>query len=119
MQVIESSVLNFTITDVRRSMDYDIIVRYEATPPGSWEDAKLTVIPQSPVDPNGVCRNWPGEVQLSVHLPVNQRSSVARPSVCLEAGKTYTVLLQIKKFLGNPDSPAGTILIDSASFKLK
>lgn len=114
MQAIEDSVLNFTVDDVQRTMWYDIIVRYEPKYPGTWDDAQIIIERDGPVDPDGPCADWrPEHDQLWVQLPTSQRSSVASPPVCLEAGKVYTVLLQLRKFAGPPESPTGTILIDS------
>ncbi|XP_058795433.1 laminin subunit beta-1 isoform X2 [Phymastichus coffea] len=115
MQVIEGSVLNFTIDDVRRSMWYDIIVRYEPKYPGVWEDARIVLERDGPPSPDGPCgSDWqPENDRLVVPLPANQRSSVAMPSVCLEADKIYTVLLEIRRFSGPGDSSMASILIDS------
>lgn len=117
MSAIEDSVLNFTVDGVRRTMWYDIIVRYEPKYSGTWDDAEIIIERDGPPDSEGPCGKWqPEEDRLWVQLPTNQRSSVASPPVCLEAGKVYTVLLQLRKFARPPDSPTASILIDSVSF---
>ena len=118
MQVLENSMLNFTIDDVRRSMWYDIVVRYEPKYGGTWDDAEIVIVRDGPPDPDGPCGPdyHPENDRLWVQLPTNQRSSVALPPVCLEAGKVYTVLLQIRKYAGPSDQPSASILIDSVSF---
>lgn len=113
MQVSESSLLNFTVDGIRRSMYYDIVVRYETKVPGNWEDAQLIVLRQNPPDPDGPCADWTEDSdRLHVELPSNQRRSTAVPGVCLETGQVYTVLLELKKY-GGPDSPSASVLIDS------
>ncbi|XP_001607740.1 laminin subunit beta-1 [Nasonia vitripennis] len=114
MSAIEDSVLNFTVDGVRRSMWYDIVVRYEPKYSGTWDDAEIIIERDGPPNSEGPCGKWqPEEDRLWVQLPTNQRSSVASPPVCLEAGKVYTVLLQLRKFARPPDAPTASILIDS------
>ncbi|XP_014221334.1 laminin subunit beta-1 isoform X1 [Trichogramma pretiosum] len=115
MQALEGSVLNFTIDNVKRSMWYDIIVRYEPKQHmGEWDDAQIAVERSEPIDPEGPCADWQPEYdKLWVQLSTSQRSSVAMPPVCLEAGKTYNVQLELRKFNGPADGPTPSILIDS------
>uniref|UniRef100_A0ABD2X9T7 Laminin subunit beta-1 n=1 Tax=Trichogramma kaykai TaxID=54128 RepID=A0ABD2X9T7_9HYME len=115
MQALEGSVLNFTIDNVKRSMWYDIIVRYEPKQHmGEWDDAQIAVERSEPIDPEGPCADWQPEYdKLWVQLSTSQRSSVAMPPVCFEAGKTYNVQLELRKFNGPADGPTPSILIDS------
>lgn len=114
MRVLEGSTLNFTIGDIRKSMEYDIIVRYEPVHPGVWEDVQIIVEREGPVDPDGPCAHWQPEDDRSwVQLPPNSRSAVSSSSVCLEAGKKYRILLQFKKFSSHMDTPSASILVDS------
>lgn len=116
MRTIEGSTLNFTIDDIRKSMMYDIIVRYEPVHPGTWNNVEINVERDGPVDPDGPCADWrPEDDHLWVQLPPNARSAVAQPAVCLEAGKIYTVSLKFKDFNwdGQSDVPTASILVDS------
>ena len=114
MQALEGSVLNFTIDNVRKSLWYDILVRYEPKHYGSWDDAQMIIERDEPVDPNGPCADWyPDQDRLRVELPTNQRSSMASKPVCLEDGKTYTVLLELNKFNGPTDAGTPSVLVDS------
>ncbi|KAG7208341.1 hypothetical protein KM043_014577 [Ampulex compressa] len=114
MKAIEGSVLNFTIDDVRKSMWYDVILRYEPVHPGSWEDVQIIIEREGPVDPNGACADWRPEYdRLWAQLPLRSRSAVAQPSVCLEAGKKYQLLLQFRKYSSHVDTPSASILVDS------
>ena len=120
MKGLEGSTLNFTVGDIYRSMWYDIIVRYEPVHPGNWEDVQIVIERNEPVDPNGPCADWkPDNDRLWTQLPANSRSAVAIPSVCLEAGKQYTVLLTLRRFVGPTDTPSASILVDSVRKMLK
>ncbi|XP_071580387.1 laminin subunit beta-1 [Temnothorax nylanderi] len=118
MKALEGSVLNFTIDDIRRSMWYDVIVRYEPVHPGVWEDVQIILERDSLPDPNGPCADWRPEYdRLWVQLPLRSRSAMAQPSICLEAGKRYNLLLQFRKFNSHIDTPSASILVDSIVLK--
>lgn len=120
MKALQDSTLNFTIDDIRRSMRYDIIVRYEPIQLGTWEDVQIIIERDGPVDPNGPCANSKPEYdRLWVQLPYHSRNSVAQPTVCLEKGKQYNVILQFRKFNSHMDTPTASILIDSVSMILR
>ncbi|XP_050582063.1 laminin subunit beta-1 [Bombus affinis] len=120
MRALEGSVLNFTIDDIRKSLWYDIIVRYEPVQAGSWENVQIIIERESPVDPNGPCAEWRPEYdQLYAQLPLRSRSVVVQPSVCLEAGKRYNILLQFRKFNNHMDTPSASILVDSIVLRPK
>ncbi|KAI4494129.1 hypothetical protein M0802_009163 [Mischocyttarus mexicanus] len=118
MKALPDSTLNFTIDDIRRSMWYDIIVRYEPVQPGTWEDVQIIIERDRPVDPNGPCaQSKPEYDRLWVQLPYHARNSVAQPSVCLEKDKQYKVIMQFRKFNSHVDTPTASILIDSIIVK--
>lgn len=117
MKALEGSVLNFTIDNIRRSMWYDVIVRYEPVQPGVWEDVQIILERDSLPDPNGPCADWRPEYdRLWVQLPLRSRSALAQPSICLEAGKRYNLLLQFRKFNSHVDTPLASILVDSVIY---
>ncbi|KAJ8664871.1 hypothetical protein QAD02_006533 [Eretmocerus hayati] len=114
MQAMEGSKLNFTIDGLHRSMWYDVGVRYEPKVPGSWDDAQIIIErPEGP--PNSdVCAEWtPEQDTLWVQLPENARSAKASHPVCLERGKTYFVIIELRSSSRSPDTPTAAILIDS------
>ncbi|XP_076236766.1 laminin subunit beta-1 [Calliopsis andreniformis] len=113
MKVLEGSMLNFTIDDIRKSLFYDVVIRYEPVQPGVWENVEIIIERDGPVDPDGPCADDRLEDRLWAQLPVRSRSAVAQPSVCLEAGKRYNVLLYFRKFNGHVDTPSASILVDS------
>ncbi|XP_063992157.1 laminin subunit beta-1 isoform X3 [Diachasmimorpha longicaudata] len=114
MKAVEGSTMNFTIDDIRRSMWYDIIVRYEPVHPGVWQEVEILITRDGPVDPHGPCAGWrPEDDRLWLQLPDNARSAVANPSVCFEAGKVYKLLLSFRRFDPHTETPTASILIDS------
>lgn len=114
MKALEGSMLNFTIDDVRKSLLYDIVIRYEPIQPGVWENVEIIIERNEPVDPEGPCADWKPEYdRLWAQLPVRSRSVVAQPSVCLEAGRRYNILLYFRKFNSLVDTPSASILVDS------
>ncbi|XP_057323287.1 laminin subunit beta-1 isoform X1 [Microplitis mediator] len=115
MKALEGSTLNFTIDDIRKSMWYDIVIRYEPIHPGIWQDVEILIERDGPPDPDGSCANWrPEDDRLWIELRDNSRSAVASPAVCLEAEKVYKILLTFRRFdpQGEP-IPGAAILIDS------
>ncbi|XP_054000952.1 laminin subunit beta-1 isoform X1 [Hylaeus anthracinus] len=120
MKALEDSVLNFTIDDIRKSLWYDVIIRYEPVQPGVWENVQIFIERDGPVDPNGPCGDWrPDYDNLWAQLPARSRSATAEPSVCLEEGKRYNLLLQFRKFQGHVDTPSASILVDSIVLRPK
>lgn len=114
MRVFENSELDFTIDDIRSSMDYDIVIRYEPQLPNGWEDVRVTVERDEPVEPDGPCANTrPEDDMKHVSLSAGDRSAVVRPPACLEAGKTYHIKLSFKKYDKEGDKPTASILVDS------
>ncbi|XP_015599371.1 laminin subunit beta-1 isoform X2 [Cephus cinctus] len=114
MRALEGSTLNFTVGDIRKSMYYDIVVRYEPVQPGIWDEVQIIIERDGPVDPDGPCANWvPEDDRLWVQLPQDSRSAAAVPSVCLEARKIYKVILQFRKFNNYVSTPTASILVDS------
>ena len=118
MKTSEGATMNFTVNDIRRSLWYDIVVRYESQQPGVWKDVEIIIERDGPVDPDGPCIYWrPEDDHLLVQLPHNSRSAVADPAVCLEAGKFYKIILQFNQFDGQVDSPTASILVDSVTLR--
>lgn len=116
VKVFEGGYLEFTVDDIKTSMDYDIVIRYEPIMPESWEDVIVTV--KRPdydrVDPNGPCSFIdPNNDIKQVGLPSNSRSIIVYPPSCLEAGKSYKVIIEFKKSSFDKETPTASVLIDS------
>nr|CAI5866249.1 unnamed protein product [Callosobruchus analis] len=110
---VEGGFLEFIIDDIKTSMDYDIVIKYEPTRADTWEDVVVTVERPGPVDYNGTCaRINPQDDVKHVSLPSNQRSVTVYPPTCLEAGKVYKIRLDFRTDR-RKESPTASVLIDS------
>lgn len=113
VKTFEGGYIVVTVEEIKRSMDYDIIIKYEPTTPDSWDEVTLTIERQDEVDPNGPCAHVkPAEDYRRLALPSNSRSITAYPPVCLEEGKPYKIRLEFPSDR-NKDKPPPSILIDS------
>ncbi|XP_039299299.1 laminin subunit beta-1 isoform X2 [Nilaparvata lugens] len=113
MRAHENTQLVFDIDNIKTSMDYDLVIRYEPQFPGQGE-VKVTVEREEPVDPNGPCSNSrPQDDEKQVYMPAVTNNVVATPPVCLEAGKKYKVRLLFKHFGNQMEKPTASILVDS------
>lgn len=117
MRAFEGSTLEFNVDEILKSMEYDIVVRYEPEYPSYSGEARVLITREDDVDPEGPCANWkPEDDELFVEISPNSRSAVATPSVCLEEKKTYVVHLEFRSSQGQTDnSPSASILVDSVS----
>lgn len=114
MRTFEDSELEFTIDNIQTSMEYDIVIRYEPQLPGKWDDVRVYVERDGPVDQNGPCANsQPRDDIKGVTLSSSARSATVYPPVCLEAGKTYKIRLEFKRYNDEVDTPSASILVDS------
>ncbi|TMW54832.1 hypothetical protein DOY81_000065 [Sarcophaga bullata] len=117
IRVPENSELIITVDDIPRSMPYDVVIRYQSTSRGNWEDAFITLIRPDEVDPEGDCAAAvpPGSSISRVHfgLPDRERQVIALREVCLEAGKVYKFKIHFERRRQNEDNPTATIMIDS------
>lgn len=115
MKVFPGSTLEFDVTDVPESLDYDIVVRYEPQIAGKWEEAKVVVERLYPVDPRGPCnRTIPQNDVKTVSLTPAERYVVAS-NICLERGRPYKIRLEVNQFERPLDREIASILIDSVS----
>lgn len=117
MKAFERSFIEFTVDDIKTSMDYEIVIRYEPQLPGTWEEVDVTLERPGPVDPNGPCNGQRDDV-MRVGLPSNSRSVTVSPPICLEAGRQYKVRLSFRRSNFDRDSPSASVLIDSVMNKL-
>ncbi|XP_037816684.1 laminin subunit beta-1 [Lucilia sericata] len=119
IRVPENSELIITVDDIPRSMPYDVVIRYQSTSRGDWEDAFITLIRPDEVDPEGDCAAAvpPGssvyESRVPFYLPDRERQVIALREVCLEAGKIYKFKIHFERRRHNEDNPTATIMIDS------
>ncbi|ALC38940.1 LanB1 [Drosophila busckii] len=116
-RVPEHTELVINVDDVPRSMPYDVLIRYQATSRGDWEDAYITLVRPDEIDPAGECAHLlqqpQSEARVPFVLPERERQVVALPDVCLEAGKVYKFRIFFERRRHNEDNPSATILVDS------
>lgn len=87
--------------------------RYAPQLPNGWDRVNVRVEHLNPVDADSPCANSPIGLETSTQLPGNSRSVTIHPSVCMEPGKTYKVILTFDKY--DPNSPvvSASVLVDS------
>ncbi|XP_034670103.1 laminin subunit beta-1 [Drosophila subobscura] len=116
-RVPENSELVFTVDNIPRSMPYDVVIRYQSTSRGDWDDAYITLVRPDEIDPDGECAELvaatASETRIPFNLPDRNRQVVALNDVCLEAGKVYKFKIYFERRRHNEDSPTATILVDS------
>lgn len=119
IRVPENTELVITVNDIPRSMPYDVVVRYQTTSRGDWEDAYITLVRPDEVDPNGECAQsiQQGssiyETRIPFTLSDRERQVVALHDVCLESSKIYKFKIHFERRRHNEDNPSATIMIDS------
>lgn len=115
MRVHPGTRLEFDVTDIPESMDYDIVVRYEPQIAGKWDDVRVVVERVGPVDPRGPCnRTLPQDDVKTMSMASTDRYIVAN-NICLERGKQYKIKLEVNQYERALDRDTASILIDSVS----
>ncbi|XP_031421826.1 laminin subunit beta-2 isoform X1 [Clupea harengus] len=116
-RVPEGSSLEFTISNIPYSLEYDLLIRYELQLPRDWEEVRVTVVRPGPIPTSSPCGNTiPADDLLTVSLPAGSRYLVLSQPICLEKGVTYTMRLDFSRYsdrnsissVANP-----SILVDS------
>uniref|UniRef100_A0A8C4NQ25 Laminin, beta 2 (laminin S) n=1 Tax=Dicentrarchus labrax TaxID=13489 RepID=A0A8C4NQ25_DICLA len=100
-RVPEGGTLEFLISNVPYSMEYDLLIRYESQVcmPRDWEEVRLTVIRPGPIPTSSPCGNTiPDDDRLTVSLPAGARFMVPPQPVCLERGVTYTLRFEFRRY---------------------
>lgn len=113
LKTFENAYFEFSTNNIQKTSKYDIEIRYEPVLPQAWEDAEITVTRPGPPDPNGPCSNSPEVERRKVVLEPNSRRFLASPSVCFEAGTTYRIQMDFRRFDSRKESPTASVLIDS------
>ncbi|XP_026765161.2 laminin subunit beta-1 [Galleria mellonella] len=113
MKIQEGSSLVFIIDNLKTTMNYNILIRYEPQSNLNWEEATV-LVKRPPVDLDSPCANVnPEDDIINTYLPANQRSVLVKPPVCLEKNKDT----EIRIYLGRQDrripNPRASVLVDS------
>uniref|UniRef100_A0A3P8UVT8 Laminin, beta 2-like n=1 Tax=Cynoglossus semilaevis TaxID=244447 RepID=A0A3P8UVT8_CYNSE len=112
--------LEFHISDLPYSMEYDLLIRYEAQMPRDWEEVRITVIRPGPIPTSSPCGNTiPDDDRISVSLLAGAFVTPSQP-VCLEQGVTYTLRFEFRRYQdGNyilNGAADAFVLVDSIAF---
>lgn len=120
MKTFENTNIEFTLDNIKRTMEYEIAIRYELPVADNWDEVVVEIIRPGPIDPNSPCaENYhPADDTKKVTLEANSRSVTVFPPVCLEAGQVYKVRLDFKRSKYNRDTPSASVLIDSVRISL-
>ncbi|KAK2178481.1 hypothetical protein NP493_542g02038 [Ridgeia piscesae] len=114
MRVSEGDSLIFEIPDIPMSMEYEIVIRYEAQMGERWDDVRVTVIRPGPVDQRGPCANSIPQDDFKVSsLPRGTTHYLVSPSSCLEAGVSYQIRIDFNHYKSGRTTPQASALIDS------
>lgn len=114
MKVPESSTLVFVINNLKKSMNYNVLIRYEPQSPQNWEEATILVKRPFPIDDDSPCANVrPQDDTVYARLPSNQRSVLVSPPICLEKDKETEIRIYLGRQDGVNSNSRASILIDS------
>ncbi|XP_065087000.1 laminin subunit beta-1 isoform X1 [Ochlerotatus camptorhynchus] len=115
IRAYEGTELKFTVDDIPKTMNYDVVVRYSPQMKGDWEDIQTSVIRPDEYDPEGPCANSYPDYERDIHTTLSEyeTSAVALHDVCLETGKTYKFIVSFQRHDPYKDNGAAQILIDS------
>ncbi|XP_017782768.1 PREDICTED: laminin subunit beta-1 isoform X2 [Nicrophorus vespilloides] len=112
VKAFEDSNIIFDINNIRRSMNYDVSIRYEAI--DNWEDITMKILRPDFPDPNGYCKDVsPQDDIFHINLNANSRSHQVFPAICLEEGLDYQIQLTFKHSSFSRESPQASVLIDA------
>lgn len=114
MKIPEGSTLVFVVDNLSRSMNYNVLIRYEPQSNANWEEATIFVKRPYPIDSDSPCANVrPEDDTLRTSLPSNQRSVLTKPPVCLEKGKRTEIRIYLGRQDGRTSNSRASVLIDS------
>ncbi|XP_030912180.1 laminin subunit beta-2, partial [Geospiza fortis] len=112
-RMLEGGWVEFHVSDVPFSTEYDVVIRHEPQHPEAWQEVRLKVLRPSPVSASSPCGNTiPADDQLSTSLPSGARYVVLSQPICLEQGVSYTLRLELGCAAAHQD-PTASVLIDS------
>ncbi|KAM3967987.1 LOW QUALITY PROTEIN: laminin subunit beta-1 [Aphomia sociella] len=114
MKIQEGSTLVFLIDNLKTSMNYNVLIRYEPQSNIRWEEATIFVKRLMPVDLDSPCANVNLEDDvITTYLPENQRSVLVKPPICLERNKETEIRIYLGRQNSNISNPRASVLVDS------
>ena len=115
MRVFPGTRLEFDVTNIPESLDYDIVVRYEPQIAGKWDEVKIVVERIGPVDPRGPCNRTLMQDDIKTVTMGSTDRYVVANNVCLERGKPYKIKIEVNSYDRTLDRETASILVDSVS----
>ena len=118
VRVYEDTDLTFTIDNVPKSMNYDVVLRYTPQQKGDWEDVRISLIRPDGVEVDSMCYNVNPNEEREKHIRLYdyETSVVALHNLCLEDGKIYKFIVSFQRQSQRESNPSAQILIDSVIF---
>lgn len=114
MKIPESSTLVFNVNNLKTSMNYNVLIRYEPQSNTNWEEATILVKRPGPIDTDSPCAKVrPADDTVLTSLPANQRSVLVRPAICLEKNKDTEIRIYLGRQDGHSSNSRASVLIDS------
>uniref|UniRef100_A0A0K0EAE9 Laminin subunit beta-1 n=1 Tax=Strongyloides stercoralis TaxID=6248 RepID=A0A0K0EAE9_STRER len=117
-RVREGTTLDFTVDGIQKSMDYNVVIRYESEHDNiGWENVQVFINRPSKPDPYSPCANSNIENDmLLARLHPNGKYVELRPSVCLDANVVYNVKVVFGEKRTNYPNRGASLLVDSIVF---
>lgn len=117
MRAYEGSQITITAPYVPKTMEYDVVIRYQSQSSNDWEDASIIILRPDDFDPEGPCGESEESYGEKIHfrLPDREMSTVAVRNICFEEGKHYKFKITFRRQSFEEDNPVAQILIDSVS----
>uniref|UniRef100_A0A673CGK1 Laminin subunit beta-2-like n=2 Tax=Sphaeramia orbicularis TaxID=375764 RepID=A0A673CGK1_9TELE len=101
-RVPEGGTLEFLITNIPYSMEYDLLIRYESQMPRDWEEVRITVVRPGPIPTSSPCGNTiPDDDRLTIAFPAGARYlsvCLSVPSVLLLVTRIFTSFIHTFNF---------------------
>uniref|UniRef100_A0A8C1KQY7 Laminin, beta 1b n=1 Tax=Cyprinus carpio TaxID=7962 RepID=A0A8C1KQY7_CYPCA len=110
--VPEGETLRFNIYSLPRSMEYNLMIRYEPLLPDEWEQVVVQIEQPTGTYPAAHCTSAYSDEQI-VSLHPGSRHAVLPGPVCLEKGQNYTVKISFTKYSSYIYHSSPHTLVDS------
>ncbi|XP_067248417.1 laminin subunit beta-1b isoform X1 [Chanodichthys erythropterus] len=112
VNVPEGETLRFNIYNLPRSMEYNLMIRYEPLLPDEWERVEVKIERPRTSYTTAHCTSTYNDEQ-SISLHPGSRYVVLPSSVCLEKGQNYTVKISFPQYSSYSYHSSPHTLVDS------
>lgn len=112
VNVPEGETLTFNINNFPRSMEYNLMIRYEPLLPDEWEQVIVKLERPRDIDQSTHCTTTYDDEQM-VSLHPGSRYVVVPNPVCLETGQNYTLKISFPQYSSYSYHSSPRTLVDS------